>query len=181
MKKTMLFTFFAISAVFLFIAFAQAQPAGSQSYGISPEGDWYYCPHCGSYIGPGHGQGYRPHMMGPGAMGYGMGPHMTGRGMGPGMMHRGWGRGRRGSPCYGYQCPYRGNDPMYKQSREPMEQEEARNRVQNYLDTRRNPNLKIGEIEDKEKVFEISIVTKDDSLVDKLLVDKRTGSMHSIY
>jgi hypothetical protein len=45
----------------------------------------------------------------------------------------------------------------------------------------RNPNLKVGEIEDKGYVFEAEILTKDNSLVDKILVDKRTGWMRSIY
>jgi hypothetical protein len=45
----------------------------------------------------------------------------------------------------------------------------------------RNPNLKVGKIEDKGGYFEAEITTNDGSLVDKLLVDKDTGRMRSVY
>jgi len=45
----------------------------------------------------------------------------------------------------------------------------------------RNPNLKLGEIEDKGNAFEAEIQTKDGSLVDRILVDKYTGWMRSVY
>jgi hypothetical protein len=45
----------------------------------------------------------------------------------------------------------------------------------------RNPNLKLEKIGDKGNAFEGEIVTKDDSLVDKILVDKNTGWMRSVY
>jgi hypothetical protein len=41
--------------------------------------------------------------------------------------------------------------------------------------------LKLGKIMDKDQYFEAEIVTKNDSLVDKILVDKQTGWMRSIY
>jgi hypothetical protein len=53
--------------------------------------------------------------------------------------------------------------------------------VEIYLRSSRNPNLKIGEVEDKGPVFEVEIVTKEDSLVDKLVVNKETGWIGSIY
>ncbi len=45
----------------------------------------------------------------------------------------------------------------------------------------RNPNLKIGKITEKDTGFEAEILTKNDDLVDKVLVDKNTGWMRSIY
>ncbi|MGM0428576.1 MAG: hypothetical protein ACQEQ7_15230 [Thermodesulfobacteriota bacterium] len=41
--------------------------------------------------------------------------------------------------------------------------------------------MKLGEIEDKGNVFEAEIMTQDGSLVDKILVYKRTGRMRWIY
>jgi hypothetical protein len=62
-----------------------------------------------------------------------------------------------------------------------MEEKDAKALVENYLQSTRNPNLKLGKIEDKGYAFEAEIETKDSSLVDKILVDKRTGWMRSIY
>lgn len=44
-----------------------------------------------------------------------------------------------------------------------------------------HPNLKVGEITDKEPNFEVDVVTKNNSLVGKILVDKNTGWMRSAY
>ncbi len=99
----------------------------------------------------------------PGARhGYGMGPGMMGRGMGPGMM----------GPGYG---------PQYQQERKPLTEKEVKAMVENYLQATRNPNLKLGKITDKDQYFEAEIVTKSDSLVDKIIVDKQTGWMRSVY
>jgi hypothetical protein len=106
---------------------------------------------------------------GAGTRGYGpgMGPRM-GYGTGPGMMGPGYGQGGYGLP----------NQPREK----PITEGEARTMVGNYLNSTRNPNLKLGKIKDEEHYFEVNIVTrKNDALVDKILVDKRTGWMHSIY
>jgi len=46
------------------------------------------------------------------------------------------------------------------------------------LDSTRNPNLKLGKITEREDVFEAQIVTNDNFLVDKLLIDKSMGWMH---
>jgi hypothetical protein len=108
--------------------------------------------------------------MGPGVVGpdygreYGYGPGRPHRGMGPGMMGPGYGSG-----------------PRYRQPEEPLGRDDAKALVENYLRSSRNPNLKIGEIEDKGPVFEVEIVTKEDSLVDKLVVNKETGWIGSIY
>lgn len=110
--------------------------------------------------------------MGPGMMdpGYGYGPGMMGPGygMGPGMMGPGWGSG----PQYG---------PRYQQPQEPLKEKDAREIVENYLRSTRNPNLKLGKITDKERYFEAEILTNEGSLADKIAIDKTTGWMRSIY
>jgi hypothetical protein len=109
--------------------------------------------------------------MGPGMMG----PGMMGRDMGPGMMDRemmGSGYERQYGPQYG---------PRRQQPDKPLEEKDARAILQNYLQSMRNPNLKLGKIKDIGIAFEAEILTKDDSLVDEILVDKNTGSMHSVY
>ena len=136
---------------------------GGQGYDPQQEGGWNYSPYCGRSFG--HGGGYG---MGPGMMGRGMGPGMMGRGMGPGMMHRGWGM----EPQYG---------PQYQQPQKPMEEKDARAILENYLRSTKNPNLKLGKVTEKGNYFEAEILTKDNSLVDKIIVDKYSGWMRSIY
>jgi hypothetical protein len=113
--------------------------------------------------------------------GYGMGPGMMGPGMGPGRMGRGFrhgygmGPGMMG-PGYGY--PY---GPQYRQPQLVLDEKNAKEILENYLMSTRNPNLKLGKIEDKGNAFEAEILTKNGSLADKLLVDKNTGWIRSIY
>jgi len=96
--------------------------------------------------------------MGPGMMGYGYG-------MGPGMM----------GPGYGY-------NQQYQQSQRPIEEKDAKGIVENYLNSTRNPNLKLGKIKDEGSAFEVDIVTKNNgTLVDKVLVSKDTGWLRSVY
>ena len=156
-----------------------AQPMGpgmmGPGYGYQQQQErWNYCPNCGSYLGRGGGYGMGPGMMG-GMMGrgYGMGPGMMGRGygMGPGMM----------GPQYGPQYGPGYQGPQYQQPQKPMDENEAKSLLENYLQSTRNPNLKLGKIEDKENTYEAEILTKDGSLVDKVIVDKRTGWMRSEY
>jgi hypothetical protein len=133
-------------------------------------GGWH-CPYCGQHMGHGGGYGMGPGMMGPGMMG----PGMMGPGMGPGMMGPGMmgpGYGSHPGPQYG---------PQYQQPRKPMEEKDAKAILENYIQSTRNPNLKLGEIKDLGYVFEAEILTKDNSLVDKILVDKGMGWMRSIY
>jgi hypothetical protein len=182
MKKLMItMTVLLLTSLILLPLEGRAQ-TGPQGYG-----DYNYCPYCGSYLGPGGGYG----MMGPGMMyrGYGMGPGMMGPGYGtgpgygmsPGMMHRGWGMGPgMMGPGYGprYGQPY---GPRYQQPQEPLTEKDAKGMVENYLRSTRNPNLKLGKIEDKGPYFEAEILTKEGSLADKIAVDKNTGWMRSIY
>lgn len=134
---------------------------------------------------PGGGYGMGPDMMG---QGYGMGFGMMGRGygMGPGMMHGGWGMGpgmrwgRGMDPAYGQYGPgYPGS--RYQQPQKPIETDDAKKMLENYLESIGNPNLKLGKIKGKGEAFEAEILTKDGSLVDKIIVDKGTGWMRSAY
>jgi hypothetical protein len=105
-----------------------------------------------------------PAHMGPGS---GMGSGMMGPGMmGQGMMGGGYG------PQYG---------PQYQQPPKPLDEKEAATLLENYLQSTRNPNLKLGKIEDRGKAFEAEVQTKDGSLVDKILVDKNSRWMRSAY
>jgi hypothetical protein len=98
--------------------------------------------------------------------GYGMGPGMMGYGygMGPGMM----------GPGYGY-------NQQYRQPQTPMKEQDAKGIVENYLNSTRNPNLRLGKIKDEGSAFEVDIVTKSNALVDKVLVNKDTGWLRSVY
>ena len=167
MKKIILILFVAVFiGVALYSVRGNAQMGQGPGYGMGP-----------GMMGPGYGYGYGmgPGMMGPGyGYGYGMGPGMMGPGygygMGPGMMGPGY--GRQYGPQYGRQ---------YQQHQKPLDKNQAKQQVENYLSSMRNPNLKLGKIEEKGNGYQINIVTKDGSLVDKILVDKNTGWMRSAY
>ena len=123
-----------------------------------------------------HRYGMGPGMMGFGwRYGYGMGPYMMGPGwrygygMESGMMGPGYGYG------YGYAPQYQ---PLQHQ---PVDEEQAKDLVEGYLKSTRNPNLKLGKIKDEGQYFEAEIVTNDNSLANMIIVDKDTGWMRSAY
>lgn len=100
-----------------------------------------------------------------------MGPQMMGQ-MGPGMM--GGMMGMMGECARMMQAtPAAVTTPTTK--------ERAEATVKQYLTNLRNPNLKLGTIKEEEAGFVVEILTKENSLVDKLLVDKRTGTFRSLY
>ncbi len=111
--------------------------------------------------------------MGRGMMG-GMG---GGYGMGPGMMNRGWGSG----PQYGSPYAPRYQAQPNEKPQRPIEQRDAKDLLENYLRSTRNPNLKLGPVVDKGDRFEAEVQTRNGSLVDRIVVDKTTGSLRSIY
>jgi hypothetical protein len=158
MKKTILLAITAISVLGLGVGMGYAHMGPAYGPGTSPGQSYNYAPYCGYYGGPGYGMG--PGMMGPG---YGMGPGM----MGPGY---GYGYG----PQYGY-------GQQYRQPSEPLSEDQAKQEVENYLSSTRNPNLKMGKIEDKGNDYQVNIETKDGSLANKILVNKDTGWMRSAY
>jgi hypothetical protein len=110
-------------------------------------------------------------IMGGGMMGNGItGSGQMGRGMGSGMGNLGYGN------LYGPP-----NGSQYQQPHKQLEEKDARTILRNYLNGARNPNLKLGRVQNKGNAFEGEILTKNDSLVDRILVDKDTGEMHSVY
>ncbi len=191
MKHSLQTALFLFAAALLWAGAASAQsmgpgmmgPEGWGGYG-PPQGQGWFCPYCGSWHGEGgRGYGRGPGMMGPGS-GYGRGSGMTGQG--PGMMQR-WGRGgygrmHRGWPQDQQYAPGRGPGYGYHRPDEPLNREEARQTLERYLETSRNPNLKIGDITEKDGTFEAEIVTrKAGDLVDRVQIDRRTGWMRSVY
>jgi hypothetical protein len=101
----------------------------------------------------GHGYGY--------SRGLGMMGGYGGYGMGPGVMG-----------CYGRQ-----SQPAGK----PIDAKKAEAMMKDYLKSSRNPNLKLGKIKDTGNAFEAEIRTRSNALVDKVLIDKITGSLRSAY
>lgn len=92
-------------------------------------------------------------------------------GMGPGMMGQGSGMGR-GMTGQGY-------GTQYQQPQKPITKSDAQSMLQNYVS--RNPNLKVGTVQDEGTSFEADVTTKDGSLVNKLFVDKDSGRIRSEY
>jgi hypothetical protein len=170
-KMLMLIALTALTICLVCPSLVLSQTGGTEQGQSNDRAGWY-CPYCGSYMGPGYGgYGMGPGMMGPGyGRGYGMGPGMMGGsggygyGMGPGMM----------GPGYGY-------GPQYRQPPKPLEEKDAKAEVEDYLKTIRNPNLKVGSVKDTGNAYSVEILTKDNSLVNKILVDKNTGWMRSAY
>lgn len=113
-------------------------------------------------MGYGYGFSRGPRRFGRGGYGYGYG-----YGMGPGMMG---GYGTR--PGYG---------PQYPPSGKSIDMKEAKAMMSDYLKSSRNPNLKLGKIKDTGTAFEAEIRTKNNALVDRIVIDKSTGYMRSAY
>ena len=199
MKKTLFIAQLSMLMVLLALGSVYAQ-SSNPGNNPPPQSGWY-CPYCGSYQGGGYGMG--PGMMGGRGYGYGMGPGMMGGqgygyGMGPGMMGGrgygyGMGPGMMGGQGYGYgmgpgmmgrgygygpnqQYPYAEQQPQ-----KPIDKEQAKSMVENYLKSTGNTNLKLGGIKDEGQNFEADVVTKDNSLADKILIDKNTGWMRPAY
>ena len=62
-----------------------------------------------------------------------------------------------------------------------LTKDQAAQIAQAHLQAVGNPNLKLGEVAEFEPYYEAPVVTKDGSLVEKILVDKRTGWLRSVY
>jgi len=127
--------------------------------------------------GPGYGPGW---MMGGGpgggpcfgqdggpGPGYGPGYHMRGwgGGHGPGMM-RGWGRG------YGP-----GYDRRADNQNLNLTTDNVKTRIERWLAWRGNSRLKVGEVKEKDAdTITADVVTKDNSLVQRFIIDRHTGA-----
>ena len=123
--------------------------------------------------GPGAGSGYGPGSgMGPGMMGYGGGPGtMMGYGpmMGHGMM--GYGNGPQQHPCW---------DSAGGASVD-LSADDVTKMLERHLAWRGNDRLKVGKVEQKnDTTYVAEIVTVDNSLVEKLEIDRRTGSTRRV-
>ena len=104
-------------------------------------------------------------------MGPGQGGYCPWMGGGPGMQ-RGQG---------GWYCPWMGQQtgPPVAKPGQPLSADQAKAMVQQHIGG--NPNLKVGKVTPKEDAYEVDIVTKDGSLVDKIQVNKQTGWFRSAY
>ena len=117
------------------------------------------CPMMGGMMGQGKqgmmGQG----TMGPGMMQGGMGPGMMQGGMGSGMMQGGMGAlfGSRVTPMMN------------------LSTEDVRGYLTVQLDRLNNKRLKVGDIKADDGAITADIVTVDNSLVQRLKVDRHTG------
>jgi hypothetical protein len=170
------FHMFVIVAALLFsssIACAQyAQPRDSGPWGnwgyTAPRGGpWNYCPNCGRPWGPYGGYGMDPRGR------WNEQPRME-----PQPKDRGYGPGRAPGHDYGPYYPGYQYPPYERQQQKPLDEGKARKMMEGYLDYTENPNLKVGEIREREDSFEAEIVTKKEgAVVDKVIIDKTTGGM----
>ncbi len=119
-------------------------------------------------MGPGMMQGG----MGPGMMQGGMGPGMMQGGMGPGMMQGGMGSGMMqggmgsgGGAIFGSRVT-----PMMN-----LSVDDVRGYLAVQLDLLNNKRLKVGDIKSEDGTITADIVTIDNSLVQRLKVDRHTG------
>ena len=88
----------------------------------------------------------------------------------------------------GWYCPWMGGGGMMEQggmmtqqrAGQPVNNQQAKRLLEDYLRNRNNPNLKLGEFTEKGNVYEATIVTKEGSLVERIQVDKTTGWFRNI-
>lgn len=149
---------------------AHAQYGGGYGSGMMGGG---YGP--GMMDGSGPGNGYGP---GYGHM-RGFGPGNNGEGYGPGYHMRGWGGGYGPGMMQGYGPGYRsGADVQGNQASQTLNltTDQVKSRMERWLARRDNPRLKVGEVKEKDADTIIAdIVTKDNSLVQRFIVDRHTG------
>jgi hypothetical protein len=151
---------------------ALAAGIGAYSYTASAQG------------GPGYGPGMMGGGFGPGMMMSGNGPGMTqdfgpggGQGYGPGYHRRGWGGGpgpgmmRQGyGPGYGPRGDAQSNQAVN------LSADDVKARMERWLAWRQNSRLKVGDVKEKDAdTISADIVTKDNSLVERFIVDRHTG------
>jgi hypothetical protein len=158
-------------------AFAQGwgMMGGGYGPGYGHMGGWGGGPGPGAGFGPGNCPGFaQANEPGPGnGQGYGPGYHMRGwgGGYGPGMM-RGYGYGPGNGPAYN-RGDAQGNQTLN------LTTDDVKARMERWLTWRANPRLKLGEIKEKDAdSITADVVTKDNSLVERLIVDRHTGFMH---
>lgn len=93
----------------------------------------------------------------------------------------GGGPGMQGGQS-GWYCPWGPGGrmgPPVAQPGQSLTAEQAKALVEQHIGA--NPNLKAGKVTPKDDFYEVDIVTKDGSLVDKIQVNKQTGWFRSVY
>ena len=77
---------------------------------------------------------------------------------------------------------HKGYQHSGQQQGQPIEKGQAKQLLEDYLNLKENPNIKLGEITEGQDYFEAEVVTtKNGALVDKIRVNKSTGSLESVY
>jgi hypothetical protein len=90
------------------------------------------------------------------------------------------GRGMyRGAP-YGHYCPLMQWGP-YGVRRPVTTVDQAKQVIDLYLSCHNNQGLSVGGVEEKKWYFEAEILDQDKKVTDKVIVDKRSGRIRSIY
>lgn len=110
-----------------------------------------------------------------------LGPAAAQRGQGGGWYcpWMGGGPGSQRGGGGGWYCPWMVSGPPVAKPGQPLSADQAKAMVAQQISG--NPNLKVGQVEEKDGNYEVSIVTKDGSLVDKVQVNKQTGWFRSTY
>jgi hypothetical protein len=99
-------------------------------------------------------------------------------------MGHGYGYSRGSGMMGGYGSGYgmgRGYGGQSQSTGKSINAKEAETMMKDYLKSSRNPNLKLGKIKDIGNAFEAEIRTRNNDLVDRILIDKETGSVRSAY
>lgn len=73
------------------------------------------------------------------------------------------------------------NEMHYRQNQKYLDRKGAERIFEDYLSSRHNPNLTLGEIKDEGSFFEADLLTQNNSLADKLIVNKDTGRICSAH
>jgi hypothetical protein len=60
-----------------------------------------------------------------------------------------------------------------------VERPQAVKMFEHYIESRKNPNLRLGKVEDTGRFFEANILDQNYSLIDVMTIDKETGNMKS--
>lgn len=122
----------------------------------------------------GYGGGYGSGAMGGYGSGSGMGPAGTGGyGSGPGSY---------GTPGTGYPGNWldrQGNASGSVSG--PVSRAQARRLVQDRLTRTGNPNLKIGRVTERNGEYVVDVVTRDNSLVEKIHINKNRGALQRSF
>ncbi|MEJ2730480.1 MAG: hypothetical protein P8185_18595 [Deltaproteobacteria bacterium] len=108
-----------------------------------------------------NGGGYHGYEMGPGTMHYG---GYQSHGMGSSMMG-----------------PGEENSLQHNQNRADIDRNGAKRIFKNYIKSEHDPKLRLGKIQDEGSFFEANVVNPENTLVGKLMVNKDTGHLRSIY